>query len=879
MKKLLLIAIPALCVASMVKAQTPMDIEALKAQMGSRPPAAKDTSKGGSKKTTVADKTKGNTKHEGLFTIYQDTATGSTQLYIKKDQLDKEFIYQSFSINGPTSLFLHQSMHRANLVFKISRAYDKIEFQIVPTDFWYDKNNAVSKSANTDKSETVFYSDKFSVEDSLGYLVSGDAIFISEKLDPVKPASLPSFFGPSLSFGLGMLNQSKSKYNAIRSFPNNTDVVVDMAYDNPSAIIGAGDITDPRYVRVRMQHSFIEMPKNNFKPRKDDQRVGYFMEQVNNRTSINPVPYKDMIHRWNLVKKDPTATLSEPVEPIVWWIENTTPVEYRQTIMEAGLKWNEAFEKAGFKNAVEMKIMPDDAKWDPADIRYNVIRWVSSANPPYGAIGPSFVNPRTGQILGADITVEWYSGSIHPALDELYNGSTANLANINAITNNTASENNTEAMPWKHHACDGNTCTLAHELRNQFITGVTALDAANADEKELKEMHKQFLTYLIMHEMGHTMGLMHNMKASQMLSPTEVNDKSITRKIGTMASVMDYPSINIALDKTKQGDYYTTKAGPYDLWAIEYGYSTYDGESAEEAGLYKILSRSNEPNLIFGNDGDDMRAPGKAIDPRVNVNDFTNDAIGYAEDRFKLVNSLMPKLITKYAKPNQSYAELRSRYGVLNRQRTDMVNAVSRYVGGVYIDRSQPEQKSTNKPMTPVPLATQKKAMDVLAKYVFAPNAFDADAAVFPYLQRQRRGYDQGLEDFKITANALMTQASGSIAHILHPNTLQRISNTRLYGNTYSVADVMNDLTKAIFDADMTTNVNMYRQNLQTVYVEYLGIITEGKMGFDDVARSAARYTLKKIKGKLATAISTNEETKAHRANLVFLVDNATTVK
>lgn len=871
MKKKLLLSIPAFCLFSFANAQMPpgFDLEALKSKMGE---VKKDTSKASSKKTTVADKTKGNTKHVGLFTLYQDTATGSMQLYIKKDQLNKEFIYQSFSLNGPTSLFLHQNMIRSTLVFKMVRSFDKIEFHLVPTDFYYDKNNAVSKTENVDKSEAVFYTDKFSVEDSLGYLVSGDGLFMSEKLDPVKPPSIPSFFGPSLSFGLGQMNSSKSKYNTVRSFPNNTDVVVDLAYDNPSAFIGTGDITDPRYVRVRMQHSFIEMPSNNFKPRKDDQRVGYFMEEVTDRTSIKPVPYKDMIHRWHLEKKDPNAAISEPVEPIVWWIENTTPVEYRQTIYDAGMKWNEAFEKAGFKNAVQMKIMPDTATWDPADIRYNVIRWVSSANPPYGAIGPSFVNPRTGQILGADITVEWFSGSFTPAFDELYNGAPASFDVKNCF------KESTNSTIHNKHLCNNKMCTLAHELKSQFITGATALEAANADEKELKEMHKQFLTYLIMHEMGHTMGLMHNMKASQMLSPTDAHNKEITSKIGTMASVMDYPAINIALDKSKQGDYYTTKAGPYDLWAIEYGYTQFENSAAEEAGLFKIISKSTDPQLIFGNDGDDMRSPGKAIDPRVNVNDFSSDAIGYAEERYKLVNSIMPKLVNKYAKTNQSYAELRSRYGILNTQRSNMTNAVSRYIGGVYIDRSQPEQKSTNKPMTAVPFATQKKAMDVLAKYVFAPNVFNADSVVFPYLQRQRRGYDQGQEDFKITNTALAIQASGSLVHILHPNTLNRVSNSRLYGNTYSCADIMNDLSKAIFDADMSGNVNLYRQNLQTVYVEMLSMITGGRAGHDDIARSAARYQLKKLKTRLNTAFG-NEETKAHRSNLVFLIDEATTVK
>jgi Met-zincin/Domain of unknown function (DUF5117) len=818
------------------------------------------------KKPTVAEKTKGNKKIEGLFTLYQDTASGSIMIYVKKEQLNKEFIYQSFSINGPTALFLNQSMHRQTAVFKMMRAYEKIEFQLVNTDFYYDKNNLVSKTKDVDKSEAVFYSDKFSVEDSLGYLVSGDGLFISEKLDQIKPNSPPSFFS-SFMFNLGSLNSSKSKYANIRSYPNNTDVVVDLAYDNPNAYIGAADVTDPRYVRVRMQHTFLEMPNNGFVARKDDHRIGYFTEQVTNLTSTSPVPYKDIIHRWNLQKKDPKAELSEPIEPLVYWIENTTPQEYRQTILEAGMKWNEAFEKAGFKNALQMKIMPDTATWDPADVRYNVIRWVASASPNYGAIGPSFVNPRTGQILGADITVEWFSGSATPIFDELYNGATS-------MPHLELKEAPITLVNDKHKFCH-----LANELKAQYLTGLTALEASNANEEDIKEMHKQFLTYLIMHEMGHTLGLNHNMKASQMLSPAEVNDKTITRKIGTMGSVMDYPSINIALDKTKQGDYYTTKAGPYDLWAIEYGYREF--ESNDEAGLFKILSRSNEPYLIFGNDGDDMRAAGKAIDPRVNVNDFTNDAIGYAEDRFKLVNNLMSGLVKKYSKSNQSYAELRARYGTLNRQRMDMTNAISRYIGGIYIDRSQPEQKSLNKPMTPVPATIQKRAMDMLAKYVFAPNAFDADNQVFPFLQRQRRGFDQPSsgEDFRITSNALQIQVNAALAHILHPNTMLRLTNSRLYGNSYSVADVMNDLSKAIFDADIAGNTNVYRMFLQTTFVKGATQIAETNGFADDIAKAAARYTLKKIKAKLAVAISTNEETKAHRANLIFIIDNALTVK
>jgi len=831
-----------------------------KSKGAAMPSPATDTTKP-KKPAGITDKVKACRKIDGLFTLYQDTATGTVQLYVKKSQLGKEYIYQSFSISGPTSLFLNQSMHRATLVFKIQKAFDKLEFSRVNTHFYYDPNNAVSKTANVDKPEAVFLAEKTVGEDADGYLISADGLFISEKLDPVKPLIPPSPLAATI-FNLGSLNPAKSRYSNVRSFPNNTDVVVDLAYDNPAPFNpGTSDITDARYVRVRMQHSLIEMPQNDFQPRRDDPRIGYFSEEINDQTSISPVPFKDIIHRWNLKKKDPNAAISEPVEPIVYWIENTTPVEYRQTIMEAGLKWNEAFEKAGFKNAIQMKIMPDDADWDPADIRYNVIRWVSSALPSYGAIGPSFVNPKTGQILGADITIEWYSGSATPVLDELFKGTTA-PGNLQFPGMNTENEAN---------------CTMANELKSQLLTGMTVLDAAGASPNEMKEMHKQFLTYLIMHEMGHTLGLNHNMKSSQMLSPAEINNTDITHEFGLIGSVMDYPAINIALDRSKQGDYYTTKAGPYDLWAIEYGYSEFP--AAEEAnGLKKIASRSNDPKLAFGNDGDDMRAPGKAMDPRVNINDLTSDAIGYAEDRFKLVNQTMGKLVQKYTKDGQSYAELRARYNTLTFQRFNMVSAVSRYIGGIYVDRSFPEQKSGNKPFTPVPLATQKKAMEVLSKYVFAPDAFDADAQVFAYLQPQRRGFSQNGtgDDYRITGNVMSIQASGALSHLLHGATLLRITNSRLYGNQYSVASMMSDLQKGIFDADITGNVNVYRQDLQTYFVRQLVSMVDPKnQQFDDISKAAALYTLKKIKTQMASAVSTNEETKAHRANLVFLINNA----
>ena len=206
---------------------------------------------------------------------------------------------------------------------------------------------------------------------------------------------------------------------------------------------------------------------------------------------MKPTRYHDLIHRWNLVKKDPSATLSEPVEPITWWVENTTPVELRQIFLNAGAKWNEAFEHAGFKNAVVMKIMPDTATWDPADIRYNVIRYVASD---LGfAIGPSFVNPRTGQIIGADITMD--HGFFRGITEE---------QDIFKRELHVAPLNN------KHYS----SCTIAKGMMKEFAAGYVFAEFTGMPGMELKNLKEQFYTELVLHEMGHTMGLNHNMKSA-----------------------------------------------------------------------------------------------------------------------------------------------------------------------------------------------------------------------------------------------------------------------------------------------------------------------------------------------------------------------------
>jgi len=822
------------------------------------------TAKDSTKKVTIEDQVKSCKKIPGFITVYQDTATGRIKIYLLKKQLNEEFLYQSFSMGGPADLFLNQNMIRETWLFKVRKNFERLDWMRSNVNFYYDPSSPLSRAANVDVAETVFFSEKIAAEDSLGYLLPADDLFLGEKLDPVKPF-LPPGFPPNLILNLGSINKDKSFYEKIRSYPANTDFVVNLSYENPAPQnFGGLDITDARYISVKMQHSFVQLPKNNFKPRFAHPHVGYFSQEMENMTSTEFPRYHDIINRWDLQKKDPKATLSEPIEPIVYWVENTTPIELRQTIINAGLQWNAAFEKAGFKNAVVMKMMPDDATWDPADIRYNVIRWVAS-DLGY-AIGPSFVNPRTGQILGADITIDFAFLRGMANETALYE----QMKRFIHYHPDRPEELLANDLPHNHRLC---AMGKGMQLQQEFGTAV--LDAFDADDEEKKNLLHQFITELVLHEMGHTLGLMHNMKSSHMLSPKELKDKNLTGSLGVTGSVMDYSVINLALNRSEQAHYYTTVVGPYDKWAIEYGYTPFSS-TEEEAGLNKILLRSTDPKLIFGNDAD-ITFPGRGVDPRVMVWDLSSDVVTYAQERFELVNATIGKLKNKFIKPDKSYENLNAKYYSLVGQRYGMVSAASNFIGGIYLDRSLPMQNSGNLPFTPVDESYQRKAMALLAKNVFAPDAFDADKSLYNFLQRQRRGFQffSGTEDPKLDMHMLGLQANALIT-ILNPTTLRRINNTSMYGNTYDIHEILSDLENAIFAADWKSAVNMQRKSLQSFYVSQLTGILDSKMMFYGTDTKAAVYSaLKRLSKQLESQKGNDEATKSHRAYLNYQIEKS----
>ncbi|MFN4082435.1 MAG: zinc-dependent metalloprotease [Bacteroidia bacterium] len=804
-------------------------------------------------KNTFAEKTKPCKLYDGLFPIFQDTTNGSIYLVVNKEQLNRTFIYFSYTENGIVATGHNRGIFRDNMVFTIERYFDRIEFIKQNTSFYFDPNNAISKASDANINHANIVSQKIIAEQGDKYLLDGNAIFLNENISQIKPTPPPPTTGvPQLSV-LGNLSKDKTKLVKIRNYTGNTDLIVDYVYENPTPRGLGNDVADPRYITITYQHTFIKAPETIMPSRPDDQRIGFFGQQVNDMTTTNAIAYKDVINRWRLDKKEKGAALSEPVKPITWWIENTTPRELRPLIKEAGQKWNIAFEKAGFKNAVVILEQPDTATWDAGDIAYNVLRWTSSPQPPFGGYGPSFVDPRSGEILGADIMLEYVfiTNRIHQ--EKLFDAAQPSFENFNH---------------------DKFYCSAGHHLHASDLFGKEVADIRGLSDFEKRDYMKQALYYLILHEMGHTLGLMHNMRASQMWSPAQAHNKTLTQLYGLTASVMDYPAVNIALDKTKQGDYFTTMPGPYDIWAIEYGYSeALDDFDKEKERLESILKRSTDPMLIFGNDADDMRSPGKGVDPRVNINDFSNDVITYSIDRVKLINQIIPKLPEKYRSEGKSNQEMKQAYGICITEWMNATQAISRYVGGVYVNRNMDGKDA----FSPVPLAEQKRAMSALAQYVFSPSAVSGNELLYKNLQSQRRGFNffGTPDDPKIHDRVLMVQTM-VLMHLLAPTTLTRINDSRLYGNKYPAIDMLNDLTQACFRDDLNGNVNTFRQNLQITYVKQLCSIFKpnGLSSYDNISKSAILMQLKNIKNMMQTTPAANNELKAHREHIVFLIDD-----
>jgi hypothetical protein len=825
--------------------------------------AAKDPEKPEKKKEelpTPGEFLEGFERFPGLFPIFQDPLTGKAYFVIRTRQLENTYLHFNHTLDGVAALGNFRGRYGRASVLRFRQHFQRLDVLRENTSFYIDPESALANAAGANVSPALLASLPLVAADQNRLVVEAAPLFLSEALAPLVGQSQRE---AGLSF-----SPSRSRITNILNYPENTDLVLEYAFEDSKSSSSGDGVTDPRFLQASVRHTLLKAPDNGYQARRDDPRVGFFSTQITDLASPHPAPYRDVIHRWHFERRRPNADLSRPVEPLVWWIENSTPHEFREIVRSATLLWNEAFESAGIQHAIEVRQQPDDADWDAGDIRYHVIRWASSPSPPFAGYGPSFTDPRTGQIIGADIMLE------HSALT--FRVRQGRLLGTRPLTE--ASQLSASAEAWDPASTFENplSCMLSDGLQHSLQLGLAAarLDPAAAIDPD--RLLEEALIKLVLHEVGHCLGLTHNFQASHLHSPDRIHNRRLTERVGLYASVMDYPSINLAPPETRQGQFYSTRPGAYDHWAITYGYSQALADpAAEEGRLQQILARSTEPALAYANDADDMRSTGRGIDPRAMIWDLSSDPLSYGIGRLAKVEELQATLLERLPSEGESFQELRSAYFTLRRERASALAAISRYVGGVFVDRATRGQLGASTPFQPVPAEQQRAAMEAIAKHAFSTAA--PDPQLLAHLQIQRRGFDfyGETEDPKIHQAELALQRS-LLDHLLHPNTLERIINSQLYGNAYPIHEMVADLSTAIFALDPDQPTDLFRQNLQIEAARsMLALLDPGKLL--PAAQSPIRAALAEAAqaaAELANAAPARPDT-PHLTHLATLITKA----
>ena len=738
-------------------------------------------------------------------------------------------------------------------VWQFRKIDDNIQIVRRNVRFFADKGSPEEKAVDLAYTDSVLFSVPIATTAPSGApVIDLAAIFLTDL--PRISATLPGF-----SFA-----RDRSTWSRVKGFPDNVELEVAATYGSSGAA-EIDTVPDSRGATINVHYSISLLPQNSYKPRLADERVGYFVTALKDFSQkVDEDRFVRYINRWNLEKADAAAPVSPPKKPIVFWIEKTVPFKYRQPIREGIEAWNEAFQKAGFASAIEVRQQPDQTDWDPEDVNYNTFRWITAGAG--FAMGPSRVNPRTGQILDADIIFDgdflqfWrreYENFTPQAVAILTDGPTAAAGILPAASERVTGSHGHGAG----HACSACMLFDGHARETAFAATALAVAGNGLTEADKEKLVVQGLKLVTSHELGHTLGLRHNFKGSSLLTLADINDPAKVAQSGASTSVMDYIPANISPKGKPQGDYYTAKLGPYDVWAIEYGYKPVGGGSPEGelAELEKIAGRSGEPQLAYSTDEDTQ--PGDP-DPMSNRFDLGSDPVEFARNRAELVAQVMPTLVERMTAKEANgktpgYERVRQAFGVLLTSHGNAMNFAARLVGGLHTSRAHKGDANAPTPFRVVDAQKQRDALTLLEQQMFSAQPFSFPPELLNQLVSTRWMHwgssEADREDYPVHDVVLMWQ-DRVLGRLMDPLTLTRIRDSELKvpadQDAFTTAELLDRLSKAILSEVDTIQPGEFtvrkpaipslRRSLQRSYLSRLSALAVGNGGTPDAQVIAA---------------------------------------
>jgi hypothetical protein len=589
---------------------------------------------------------------------------------------------------------------------------------------------------------------------------------------------------------------------------------------------------DPRSMFFSFVYNFQALPDLPMATRKLDPRLGHFGESYSDYGSDSKANVRvHMVKRWRLEKQDASAELSEPIKPITYWLDKNIPPQYRASVEAGILEWNKAFEKIGFKNAIHAKQQPDDADWDNMDSGHASIRWFVGSDVGF-AIGPNHGDPRTGEILDADIGMSdvFARGSRRFVSDDLGSSAAAAVSATSALSLPALA---LDRRHQRHGAAD--YCSYANEASAEMGFALDLLEGRgeiSPDSPEADAFVQAVIKDVIMHEVGHTLGLKHNFKASTTVSLKQLQDKAFTEKYGISSSVMDYNAYNLALKGEPQGSYSNTTLGAYDYWAIEYAYKPLPAET-EVADLAKIAARSTEPLLAYADDIDaGVGGPYDGFDPDANRFDLGDDPLAYFKRRLALSQELWTRVQTR--KPEVGGDPLRDRRSIVEsfRQLARSAELTGKYVGGMHALRDLPG--STGRPaFSAVEPARQREALKFISSGLLSANSFHFRPE---FLASQTLDYNEW-ERVQLSIPAAVSAVQTTVLdRLMSAYTARRLIDMPAFvaekdrKSLVSLSEVYSTLNGAVWSELKTgTEIDGMRRNLQREHLKRLqAVLTRG---------------------------------------------------
>lgn len=829
-----------------------------------------------SDKTSFEEVVKDCNAIEGFFTFYHNESEGDYFLKIKPDQFDTTFLCSITREAGDGTYFDSASM-LTSFPFEFKRVGNKVLFIQKNLRVRVTGDSGLQKAVSRGISDSIMgmAEIKGAADPNDGGVAVDPTGFFIQDIGMVSQSLKEHRGGLAYSF-----DAATSYFKAVKSFPKNSEVQVSLNFKS-SELRSSPTQVDSRSFQHVYHYSLLSLPDSNYMPRLADDRVGHFLTMYQDYTNVEQdSAYRRYINRWQLEKSDPTAEPSSPKQPIVYWLENTIPLAYRDAIREGVLLWNSAFEQAGFTDAIVVKQQPDDAEWDPADARYTTIRWIIQPQQRY-AVGPSWADPFTGQLYDADIRisadfVRFISRQFEEFTDPL------EIANTHS------------PLPSPFDNMNPYLCDYAQGAAQDATFGWNLLQSrgelgAMTDAESKKYVH-DFLVQLTAHEVGHTLGLRHNFKASTIRSEAELADNDVIKQAGLTGSVMDYIPINIFPDDIEQDYYFQATLGPYDYWAIEYAYKPIDATSPDEEleALGRIAGRSSEPQLTYGTD-EDAFEDGRGIDPFASRYDLGDDPLVFYRSRLALVRELWGKLESEFEKPGMRYTKLRQVFNTSLYTYPKIIDNAAKYIGGMSHRRDHVGDSGGRVPFEPIVAEQQRQALALFNDVIFSPDAFAISPTLLNKLAPERfwdfsgRMWSTKRIDYPLH-ELVLTFQKRALNRLYNPTRLSRLLDMPLRTDrpedAFTMAELFNRLLDSIWgELDDPENINSFRRGLQRAHLNKLiGLVVKPAPDFPEDATTLARANLVVLKKKIQAMIATvtlDDTTQSHLAESMARIESA----